>query len=178
MEKRKFGPLAPLLVIKHFWYTLFWWAIIFITLIGPVIDAIMQEKDKFKYFILSGTLYYSVITLLFSFVITIIIDILFETIHDKRKPDFIHYQLTSVIIATIGMMFLVFLYVMNRKNICMQITISIIGYLFSFYMYCISCMPRVREELMEYSLSYDAQRKKHSSEITDVNEKTSDGINL
>ena len=169
---------APFKVVCHFKYFALWWITILVTLLGPVIDASIQAENKFEYFINSGTLYYSVITLLFSYVVTNAIDMIFEVIHENEKLPFIVFQIVSIIFAVVSIFILTFLYIYFRSNAKQQIIISIIGYIFSFYLYCVSCMPRVKEELLEHAWSYDEQKKKHSDAVQNSNDSTSDGIDL
>ena len=74
--------------------------------------------------------------------------------------------------------FLIFLYIYFRKIAWLQIGISLLGYPFCYYLYCVSCMPRVKKELNEFTVSYDKQRKEHSDEIQKGKSTSSDGINL
>ena len=170
--------IAPIKVTKHFRYFALWWLIIVVTLMGPVVDALLQSQDRFDYFIMSGALYYNIITLLFSAMITSIIDMVFEKIHDKGNLEFFHYQIVSFAFSLISIIVLIFLYILYRENAWLQIVLSILGYPFCYYLYCISCMTKVKVELNEFSLSYDNQRKEHSKEVQSGKSKSSDGINL
>jgi len=178
IQGEKKGIIAPFLVLCHFPWFCMWWMIIPITLIGPFMDAFLQQENRYAYFINSGTLYYSVITLLFSFVVTNALDIIFEKIHDDGELPFIVYQLVSILVAFFCIILLIFIYIFKRENAILQIVITIVGYCFAFYLYCVSCMPRVKKELNEHSWSYDKQRKEHASKVQQGSKKTSDGLNL
>lgn len=172
-----FGPFG---VIKAYSFILLWWLIIFVTLYGPVVDAFNQKEGIFIYFINSGTLYYSVITLLFSFVVTNWLDVLFEYSYNKVKEiPFLHYYVVTTLLAVLLSFICIFLYTSFRSIPLLQILVSLFGYGFSFYLYCVSYMHRVREELQQYSLSYDEQKKNNSNKIQKRSKKkSSDGLVL
>lgn len=170
--------MAPFKVTTCFGYFGAWWMILAVTLLGPIVDAWIQTENRWEYFIASGALYYNIITLLFSAVVTSIIDVIFEKVHDDGELEFIHYQGFSVAFSTIGIIFLIFLYIYFRKIAWLQIGSSLLGYPFCYYLYCISCMPRVKKEMNEFTVSYDKQRKEHSGEMQKGKSTSSDGINL
>lgn len=170
--------LAPFIVVKHFGYYILWWSIIIITIMGPAADACLHGTDAFDFFIVSGSLYYSIITLLFSFVATNIIDVLFERVHDKGELAFLPYQLVSIIFAIFFIIIILFLYLLYRNNAFLQIVISLFGYIYSFYLYCISCLPKVRKEMAEFEVTYDQQIKENVSSFSHDMDVTSDGIAL
>ena len=171
---------GPFRVIGAYWYVLLWWIIIIVTLMGPIVDAAIQKEARFIYFINSGALYYSVITLLFSFVITNLIDLSFGPIYDQEKEiPFLPYQIVTIALSVLYMLILMVLYICFRGNPLVQIILSVIGYVFSFYMYCVSYMHRVKEDLSQYSISYDEEKKKNSKKIQkNAKNKTSDGLDL
>lgn len=181
MEKVKLFAkkmFAPFIVVKHFGYFILWWSIIIITIIGPAFDACLHGKDSFGFFIESGSLYYSIITLLFSFVATNIIDVIFERVHDRGELVFLQYQLVSILIAIFFIIIILFLYLLYRKNAFLQIMLSLFGYVYSFYLYCISCLPKVRKEMAEFEVAYDQQIKENVNGYNKDMDVTSDGVAL
>ncbi len=171
---------APFKVVRCFWYILLWWILIFFTLLGPMADAfgLQREENGLEYFIHSGTLYYSVITLLLTYFITILLDLLFEQTHQQEKSLFLHYQIVAAIFAVMVAVFYMVLYMVARDTMWLQIGGAIIGYAFAFYLYCVSFMPRLANEIPELAYPYDKQRKDNSETLQKSTQDASDGVCL
>ena len=171
--------MAPFLVTKYFIYFSLWIMIIIVTLMGPIFDALKQPDNRIEYFIESGTLYYSVITLLFSYAVTNGIDVLFERKHDNGPLPFLHYQIITLLVAFLYNTVLIFLYISYRSNMTLQLVLSIVGYIFSFYLYGVACMPRVAKEMDNYALPYFKQIQNGAADLGNSNpQKTPDGAKL
>jgi len=174
MCKKIFAPFG---VIKHFKFFLLWGFIIILTLSGPVCDVLFQDVTIREYLNETGALYFSAIALTASFLITNIIDVLFEIIKQGKSP-FVHYQLVSVVFIFIYVFVMIVLYLKKRDFFGLQIVLSFVGYGFAFYLYCVSCLSRVSDEMDKYAISYHTQNQQNVKKMESQGKKNSSKIKV